>query len=439
MLKDVIKNIVGGKPIEYEKAKELARHADPAVRRKLAAREDLKPEILYFLAEDEHPEVRRQIAENKATPGQADILLATDDDQQVRVNLAEKIAHLAPGLTAHEQDRVKQMAYEALEILARDQVTRVRQVISEALKDVANAPPEVIRRLARDAELVVAGPVLEFSPVLTDDDLLEIIASDPVHGTLSCISRRSVVRESVADAIVGSDDAEAVAELLANPSTQIREETLDIILDRAPDQESWHGPLVRRPRLPAGAAKRLARFVAGNLLETLSDRGDMDPDTVAAVRAEVSRRLGHDGKDEEEDDPKARQNYSLVDDDEEQMGKQGAEPPLAMAKRLHQAGELTEDVMRDAIRTSRRDFVMAGVSVLSGVSFDAVIKAMNNRSAKGVVSLAWKAGLSMKTAVEIQKKVALIPPSSVLSTSGDGGFPMRDDEMEWQIEFISGM
>ena len=37
------------------------------------------------------------------------------------------------------------MTYEALEILARDQVTRVRQILSEALKDVANAPPEVIR------------------------------------------------------------------------------------------------------------------------------------------------------------------------------------------------------------------------------------------------------------------------------------------------------
>jgi uncharacterized protein (DUF2336 family) len=64
------------------------------------------------------------------------------------------------------------MAYEALDALARDQVIRVRRILSEALKDVADAPPEVIRRLASDVELVVSGPVLQYSPVLTEEDLL---------------------------------------------------------------------------------------------------------------------------------------------------------------------------------------------------------------------------------------------------------------------------
>ena len=57
--------------------------------------------------------------------------------------------------------------------------------------------PEIIKGLALDDELVVSGPVLEFSPVLTDDDLLEIIEKGPVKGGLGAIARRSRVNEII--------------------------------------------------------------------------------------------------------------------------------------------------------------------------------------------------------------------------------------------------
>jgi uncharacterized protein (DUF2336 family) len=84
----------------------------------------------------------------------------------VRQDLATKIGRLAPGLNAQEQDRLRRLTYEVLEILVRDQVAKVRQIIAEALKDVTDAPPEIIQLLARDGELAVSGPVLQFSPLL---------------------------------------------------------------------------------------------------------------------------------------------------------------------------------------------------------------------------------------------------------------------------------
>lgn len=152
----------------------------------------------------------------------------------MRGDLAAKIARLAPGLTEHEQDRVRQATMEALTALAHDQIPRVRQVLSEALKDVANAPPNVIRQLARDVEVAVAAPVLEYSPVLTDEDLLEIIAARPVSAKLVAISRRRRVTEVVSDAIAGTEDDAAIAALLGNASAQIREETLDRLIEQRP-------------------------------------------------------------------------------------------------------------------------------------------------------------------------------------------------------------
>jgi hypothetical protein len=75
-------------PLTYGEAKELARDKTEDVRRDLASRADVEPEILYFLTTDPSAEVRRRIAANKATPVQADLLLARDTDQEVRGDLA---------------------------------------------------------------------------------------------------------------------------------------------------------------------------------------------------------------------------------------------------------------------------------------------------------------------------------------------------------------
>ena len=260
---------VGADHLDYEEQKQLASHQDPAVRMALAARSDVRPEIMYFLAEDESNQVRRTVAENAAAPRLTFQLLARDSDGEVRGSLAQKVARLAPGLSADEQDKISRGTLEALETLARDQMTRVRAILSDALKDVADAPADVIKTLALDQELEVSGPVLAFSPVLTDEDLVEIIRSGPATGGLNAISKRSEVSETVADAIIGTDDVGAIGDLLGNDSAQIREEALDDLIERSADMDLWQAPLVARPKLPSGAAERLAQFVADNLLKTL--------------------------------------------------------------------------------------------------------------------------------------------------------------------------
>ena len=149
-------------PLSYEESKRLARDGDPEVRLRLAGREDVRPEVLYFMAEDDSAEVRGHIAANLSTPRQADLILARDRDEAVREQLARKIEVLLPELDADEQAQAYKYLVEVIEILAQDQVIRVRQIVAETLKEVASAPSHVIQRLARDAAEVVACPVLEF-------------------------------------------------------------------------------------------------------------------------------------------------------------------------------------------------------------------------------------------------------------------------------------
>ncbi|NQU72296.1 MAG: hypothetical protein HQ514_17215, partial [Rhodospirillales bacterium] len=62
-----------GEMMDYDEAKGMAADKKASVRRKLAKRDDVQPELLYFLANDADPEIRREIAANTATPVQADV------------------------------------------------------------------------------------------------------------------------------------------------------------------------------------------------------------------------------------------------------------------------------------------------------------------------------------------------------------------------------
>ncbi len=408
-----------GKELTYEEARELARHDDPDIRRELADRKDTKPEILYYLTDDPSPEVRSAIAKNESAPHQADLRLATDDDDRVRGELAEKIARIAPHLDAGDQDKVKAMAYQALEILTRDQVTQVRQIISETLKDVAGAPPEVIRHLAWDAEIVVSGPVLEFSPVLTDEDLLEIITHGTATGQLCAISKRPNVPESVVDALVETSDVEAVGLLLANKSAQIREETLDKVIDQATDVESWHSPLIARPLLSLGSAKRLASFVAQNLLNDLTMRVDFSPEMIKEIRAVVEKRI---------DDPDAK----TIDEDVETP----LEAAFAEVTKLQSINELQESNILAAVKKGQREFVIAALALRTELRPIVMEKVFRDKAAKGIVAAAWKAELGAKTAELIQRDIAKLDDGKILKASGVE-YPLSEGDLEWQFEVIS--
>ncbi len=411
--------------LSYDESKRLARDGDPAVRVRLAGREDIRPEVLYFLAEDDSAEVRGRIAANVSTPRQADLILARDRDQAVREALARKIEALLPELDADQQAQAYKYLVEMIEILAQDQIVRVRQIVAETLKEVASAPGHVIQRLARDAAEVVASPVLEFSPLLSDQDLLEIIESGGNPGRLSAISRRQGVGEQVTDAIVATQDEGAITALLDNASAQIREEALDGLVAAALEVSAWHEPLVRRPWLPASATRKLAGFVASSLLGLLKARDDLDRETARLVAREVERR---------------------IEDEAEEAANKGVEAAAAdyesaetRAKRMLEAGELDDQALTLALNGGDRDLVRHGLALRAGLPLSLIDHVFAAHSAKGVTALAWKADCTMRFASQLQLRLGGIAPNQVLNPRDGTAYPLSDDEMDWQLDFFQSL
>lgn len=407
-------------PITYDQEKGLASHDDDDLRADLASREDARPEILYFLAEDKSAKVRRQVARNTATPRQADKILARDVDDEVRMDLARKIGRLIPGLSERESQKLQELTFEVLDILARDQLPRVRQIVAEEIKQASNAPPGIVRRLARDVEEIVAAPILEYSMLLSDNDLLDIIAGAAMSGVLASISRRRNVSEEVCDAIVSANDPQAVAALLANPSAQIREETLDSLIERAPDEGAWHEPLVRRPSLSQRALRRIAGFVASSLLSILEERHDLDPETRKNVVQAVRRRVK-----EEADAPPGPKKQETDDEARKR------------ALDLHRKGKLDDETMRTAAEMGQRTFLHHALALRARLEPAVVEQIARSQSSRAITALTWYSGLAMRTAMALQKHYARLPSAAILNARNGVAYPLTEEEMRWYIDYFS--
>jgi uncharacterized protein (DUF2336 family) len=420
MLKRLIGRLAGreaqqGK-MSYEEARTaLESHAHRS-RKFLAARSDVEPEILYYLATDEAVDVRRLVAANPSTPQQANKIMTADADDDVRCELARKIGRLVPGLEPSETDRMRDLAIEVMERLAADSLPRVRAILAEEIKSSAKVPAHIVKQLAQDLELMVSAPVLEYSPLLSDEDLIEIIAGARVEGTLSAIARRTTVGVPVADAIVATLDVSAIAALLANPNAQIREEALDRVIEHAEAIEAWHQPVVMRADLSLRAVRRIAGFVSAALLSTLCRRGGLDEETAGQLNKRVRERLEEEGvkEDPHSADAKAQ----------------------ALVQEAQSKGKLDDEFVVAAADNGERRVVSHALAALAGVTKSVVDRILISQSGKAIVALVWKAKLPMRVAVKVQAGIAHLPAAKTVMAREGVHFPLSAEEMAWHLSFF---
>ena len=92
-----------------------------------------------------------------------------------------------------------------------------------------------------------------------------------------------------------------------------------------------------------------------------------------------------------------------------------------------------------AVRRGEARYAEALLAVAAGTPLSVVERASSLRSAKGMVSLVWKAGLTMRAAVALQMLLARLAPDAVLRSGPSGGFPLGVEEMRWQLDFLGRM
>lgn len=373
-----------------------------------AEAEGVAPDLLTYLFEEPSAET----AEDSDSSVSGSVPVNSTLDPRVRAVLARKLARLLPDLDADSQASMQRLAIRALERLARDQAVQVRSALATAIKDVACAPPNVCRMLARDVEESVAEPILHYCVTLTDQDLLAIVGGRPPSWVLEAIAKREKVSSQVSSAIVDTGDRGATGILLDNHGADISEHTLERIAEESARNTEWQASLARRPQLPKQVADKLTAFVDQSVLEVLKSRRDLDAATAREVVEVTRRRL------------------EWLED------AVPNESPQDKARRLYKARMLTDEAVADALSWNEVDFVRAALALNSGIRIGIVDQILKSRSAKAITALAWRAKLSMRTAIQLQTRVASLTPRQLLYARGGTDYPMSPADMTNQLELF---
>lgn len=90
-----------------------------------------------------------------------------------------------------------------------------RADLAERFSHLNNAPPHLINQLARENEIMVAGPVLRRSPVLDDTALVEI-ARLKGQGHLLAMTERPTLSPAITDVLVERGDRDVVRRAAGN-------------------------------------------------------------------------------------------------------------------------------------------------------------------------------------------------------------------------------
>lgn len=165
-----------------------------------------------------------------------------------------------------------------------------RAHVAKLLAPLDRAPGNVVVRLANDV-IEVAQPLLEFSNVLSDDDLIEIIVKQSEEHRVA-IAGRQQVTERVGEAIVEHGQTASVVRLIRNTNAELGQETLERIAGRAAHDAAIAADLRGRTDIDWKAVSARIEAVGDKVRETIEQIDPrVDPVTVGKVQAVVYNRM----------------------------------------------------------------------------------------------------------------------------------------------------
>jgi uncharacterized protein (DUF2336 family) len=316
--------------------------------------------------------------------------LAAGSTTTARSEVAETVGQALDrgGLT----DSERQLATDIVRRLAVDIERQVRERLAEAVRRTVDLPHEVALTLARDIASV-AAPILAESDVLTDQDLIDLVAVEDEAKQLA-VAARPRVSEAVADALVAHGTENVVVAVVSNPGAELAEPTLDLALDRFPESERLHEPMIGREALPIAVAERLVALVSERLKDDLVRRHAL-PDDLATD-------LILDGRE--------RATLSLVDDGA------GPEKVEDLVRALDRGGRLSSSILVRAACVGDMVFVETALAVMAGVPVANADRLVHDAGRRGLEALADKAGIAPRDRVVLRAALDTVEDTEL----GDG-------------------
>jgi uncharacterized protein (DUF2336 family) len=272
---------------------------------------------------------------------------------------------------------------DVMERLAATIEKNARAKLSSRIARVANAPPGLVRDLARDHDIRVAQPVLRHSPRL-DDRWLSETASTHSQQHLLAISQRGALSEAITEVLVERGDREVVRSVAQNSGARFSSAAFRTLVERSVGDEVLAVHVGTRRDLPRQDWLKLVERASAAVRHKLAAA---DPAAAAAIRdvvAEIdgsiraaSRRASHD--------------YAAA---------------RAHVEAAHRAGRLGEAEICAFADARKFEETAVALSLVTGAPIDLVERAMLDDNPDMAMILAKVAGFSWSTAQAILLRAA---------------------------------
>lgn len=201
-------------------------------------------------------------------------VLAENRAALARLSLFERVAGLLFEGEGELKPEVRTLIDDILVGLIGQVELHIREKVSERIASLTAPPPALTNLLASD-EISVARSILERSPVLTEHDLLSIVAgatTDHRHA----IAKRTGITAALSTALASRHETKVVEALVANAGAIIPADLFEDLVALSQTVETIRKPLLMRGDLPKDLAYQMFWWVTAALRHTILDRFEID-------------------------------------------------------------------------------------------------------------------------------------------------------------------
>ena len=216
------------------------------------------------------------------------INLKNNPSRESRLLVAEKVCDQFNARNFTEEESI--VVAEVFRLLAKDAEVVIRQAMAEKLKHNSRLPGDIAFMLANDV-MQVALPILQFSPALSEEDLITIVRGSKELAKLLAVTQRDVVTPAVSKELLDKKQIVITGSLVRNKGAFIAADDLQQIITDYSHSDSLIATLVERRELPVAVAERLISMVTGALKEQLLQKHGQHLHAIKEIAEEVQEQI----------------------------------------------------------------------------------------------------------------------------------------------------
>jgi uncharacterized protein (DUF2336 family) len=253
-----------------------------------------------------------------------------------------------------------------------------RELLAKRLAPVRNSPPQIIRALAFDDAVTVAGPVLTQAAQLDDKTLVEI-ARTKGQGHMLAISHRASLNELVTDVLVELGDREVLINTVDNFGASISDDGFSALVRRSEGDDMLADLVGSRPEIPVPSLSALIAKASAAVRAKLEVAHPRAKAEIRRVVAEAAGRV------------EARVASTTFD----------YSAAMASIETLKQMRKLDESVLASFAQAGAFEQVIVVLAVMCNVPLPFVERSMTRDQSENLLVLAKAIGLSWSTVNDI--------------------------------------